>query len=71
MDADRNVQFQAVLDTGDGLFARVDALEQMSDGRTVLYEIKSSTGVSKDKTHSHIDDAAFQMICTERGEQDQ
>ena len=63
---DRNVSFQAEFRTDDGLYARVDALENMGDGTTTLYEIKSSTSVKTDAKHNHIKDACFQKICAER-----
>ena len=63
---DRNVSFQAEFRTDDGLYARVDALENMGDGTTALYEIKSSTSVKTDAKHNHIKDACFQKICAER-----
>lgn len=66
---DRNVSFQAEFTTDDGLYARVDALENMSDGTTALYEIKSSTSVKTDAKHNHIKDACFQKICAERAGQ--
>ena len=63
---DRNVSFQAEFRTNDGLYARVDALENMGNGATALYEIKSSTSVKTDAKHNHIKDACFQKICAER-----
>ena len=66
---DRNVSFQAEFRTDDGLYARVDALENMGDGTTALYEIKSSTSVKTDAKHNHIKDACFQKVCAERAGQ--
>ena len=66
---DRNVSFQAEFTTNDGLYARVDALENMSDGTTALYEIKSSTSVKTDAKHNHVKDVCFQKICAERAGQ--
>ncbi|MEW8052991.1 MAG: DUF2779 domain-containing protein [Candidatus Thiodiazotropha sp.] len=66
---DRKVNFQAEFTTDDGLYARVDALENMSDGTTALYEIKSSTSVKTDAKHNHVKDACFQKICAERAGQ--
>ncbi len=63
---DRNVSFQAEFRTDDGLYARVDALEDMGNGMTALYEIKSSTSVKTDAKHNHIKDTCFQKICAER-----
>ena len=65
-DGARAVNFQGVFKTDDGLFARVDALEQTADGEVILYEIKSSTSVKTDSSHNHIKDACFQKICAER-----
>lgn len=65
----RGVSFQAVFQTDDGLFARVDVLETMSDGTVALYEIKSSASVKTDAKHNHIKDACFQKICVERAGQ--
>jgi len=61
----RIVDFQTEFQTNDGLYARVDALERTSSGKTILYEIKSSTRVKKDDKHNHIKDACFQKICAE------
>ena len=63
---DRDVSFQAEFRSGEGLYARVDALENMSDGTTALFEIKSSTSVKTDSKHNHLKDACFQKICAER-----
>lgn len=68
-DTARDVRFQAEFKTDDGLYARVDALENMRDGTTALYEIKSSTSVKTDSKHNHIKDACFQKICAERSGQ--
>lgn len=62
----RDVSYQTEFKTEDGLYARVDALENMSDGATALYEVKSSTSVKTEKKHNHIKDACFQKICAER-----
>ena len=58
----RPANFQRAFTSGDGLFARADALEETESGETVLYEIKSSNSV-KDE---HLKDACFQKICAER-----
>lgn len=68
-DGGREVEFQAVFEADDGMYARVDALERTHDGQVILYEIKSSTGVKTDATHNHIKDACFQKICAERAGQ--
>ena len=68
-DEGREVNFQAVFETDEGLFARADALERSADGKVILYEIKSSTRVKMDSSHSHIKDACFQKICAERAGQ--
>ena len=62
----RDVSFQAEFQTNDGMYARVDVLENMNDGNTALYEIKSSTSVKTDNKHNHIKDACFQKVCAER-----
>lgn len=64
-EQDRNVDFQKVFRTGDGLFARADAFEKTDDS-SILYEIKSSTRVKKDAQHNHLKDACFQLIASER-----
>lgn len=68
-DNGRDVNFQHVFETDDGLFARADALERGPDGEVILYEIKSSTSVKTDPSHNHIKDAGFQKICAERAGQ--
>lgn len=65
----RSADFQAIFETEGGLFARADALERTADGRTVLYEVKSSTSVKTDAAHNHLKDACFQKICAERAGQ--
>jgi hypothetical protein len=65
-DGGRDVSFQQVFETEDGLFARADALERTSDNQVILYEIKSSTSVKADASHNHIKDAGFQKVCAER-----
>lgn len=65
----RNVDFQRVFETTDGLFARADALEKLAGGGTALFEIKSSTSVKTDVAHNHIKDTCFQVICAERAGQ--
>jgi len=44
----------------------ISVLENISDGTTALYEVKSSTSVKTDNKHNHIKDACFQKICAER-----
>ena len=66
---DRDVSFQNEFKTDDGLYARLDAFENMGDGKTALYEIKSSTSVKTDSKHNHLKDACFQKICAERAGQ--
>ena len=63
---DRDLSFQTEFKTEDGLYARLDAFENLSDGKTALYEIKSSTSVKTDTKHNHIKDTCFQKICAER-----
>lgn len=65
----RKVEFQRTFTTKDGLFAKVDAFEVTEGGRSILYEIKSSTSVKKDKKHDHLKDACFQKISAERAGQ--
>lgn len=65
----REVNFQSVFETDEGLFARADAVEHSSDGEVILYEVKSSTRVKTDNDHNHIKDACFQKICAERAGQ--
>ena len=65
----RNVSFQTEFKTDNGLYARLDVLESMSDGAIALYEIKSSVSVKTDSKHNHIKDACFQKICAERAGQ--
>ena len=61
-----SVNFQKIFKTEDGLFARADVFEETDDGRSILYEVKSSTSVKTDKDHSHIKDACFQRVTAER-----
>lgn len=64
--AGREVNFQAVFESNDGLYARMDALERLDNGKVVLYEVKSSTSVKTNPAHNHVKDACFQKICAER-----
>lgn len=57
--------FQREFETDDGLYARADGLEVRPDGATILYEVKSSTGVRDDQ----VLDACFQTLCAERAGQ--
>lgn len=68
-DEGREVDFQTVFETEDGLFARADALERLEGGEVALFEIKSSTSVKTDAAHNHVKDACFQKICAERSGQ--
>lgn len=68
-DLQRDVDFQRVFETEDGLFARADALERNADKDVTLYEVKSSTSVKTDASHNHLKDACFQKICAERARQ--
>ena len=63
---ERDIKFQREIESADGLFARIDAVERTPDGEHVLYEVKSSTSVKTDAAHNHIKDACFQKICAER-----
>lgn len=45
---ERAVDCQRVFETNTGLFARADAFETTEGDETILYEIKSSTGVKTD-----------------------
>ena len=65
----REVDFQAVFETDDGLFARTDALERLDGNEVALYEVKSSTSVKAGPTHNHVKDACFQKVCAERSGQ--
>ncbi|MEX2962035.1 hypothetical protein [Microbulbifer sp. TYP-18] len=65
----RNISFQTEFTTDEGLYARLDAFENMGDGTTALYEIKSSTSVKTDSKHNHLKDACFQKICADRAGQ--
>ncbi len=68
-DISRSVNFQTTFETEDGLFARADVLEKLSNGEVILYEVKSSTSVKTDPKHNHLKDACFQKICSERAGQ--
>jgi hypothetical protein len=66
---DRRVNFQRAFETKGGLFARADVIETADDGKTILYEVKSSTNVKTDANHNHIKDVCFQKTCAERSGQ--
>lgn len=57
--------FQATFKTKDGVYARVDILERLSEDTWHLYEVKSSSEVSTKKSHNHIYDACFQKYVLE------
>lgn len=57
--------FQTEFRDGNGLYARADVMELGPDGRTHLYEVKSSARVKPE----HIKDVCFQMIVAEKAGQ--
>ncbi len=61
-DDSRDADFQAVFESQEGLYSRIDALEILSDGTHILYEIKSATSSKKE----FIKDICFQKICCEK-----
>jgi hypothetical protein len=63
---ERTVDFQSVFETNSGLFARADVIKTTDDGKTILYEVESSTSVKTDADHNHIKDVCFHKICAER-----
>lgn len=58
--------FQRDFLTSDGLYARCDIVKSNPDGSIDLFEIKSSTSVKDDRSHSHLKDAAFQVVTAQR-----
>ena len=60
------ILFQAYFESPDGLIARVDVLEKQSDGTYHLYEVKSSSSISRSGKHNHIKDACFQKYVIEQ-----
>jgi|TARA_R100000455_G_scaffold20305_1_gene10079 CRISPR/Cas system-associated exonuclease Cas4 (RecB family) len=62
----RDVTFQKVFETSEGLYARADVIERSASGEKILYEVKSSTSVKTDQSANHLKDACFQKICAER-----
>ncbi len=65
-DGSRDVDFQHVFETDDGLLARADVLERTATDEVILYEVKSSTSVNTGGPHNHLKDASFQKVCAER-----
>ncbi len=61
-DDSREADFQTVFESQEGLYSRIDALEILSDGTHILYEIKSATSSKKE----FIKDVCFQKICCEK-----
>ena len=61
-DDNREADFQASFESQDGLYSRVDALENLPNGKNILYEIKSATNPKKE----FIKDICFQKICCEK-----
>ena len=55
--------FNQKFKTADGLFAEADITSPNNDGSVDLYEVKSSSSISKE----HLIDATFQLITIERG----
>lgn len=66
---ERHLGYQTVFESGEGLYAKVDALERTDDDEVILYEIKSTTSLKTDPSHNHLKDACFQKICAERSGQ--
>ncbi len=58
--------FQQDFLTSDGLYARCDIVKSNLDGTIDLFEIKSSTSVKDKRSHSHLKDAAFQLVSAQR-----
>ena len=54
--------FNKVYKTNQGLYAEADIIRQNDDGTVNIYEVKSSSSVSK----AHLTDATFQTIVLER-----
>jgi len=54
--------FQPSFITESNVFARIDVLEKLDDGRYHIYEVKSSTSIKKDRKHNQIKDASFQKF---------
>ncbi|MDE0411519.1 MAG: DUF2779 domain-containing protein [Gammaproteobacteria bacterium] len=63
---DHTVDFQMTFKAEDGLFARADAVKRTNKGKTILYEVKSSTSIKTGGKHNHLKDVCFQKICAER-----
>jgi hypothetical protein len=63
------IEFQRTFESSSGLLARADVFETSEDGRTHLYEVKSSTRVKTDAKHNHLKDGCFQVIAAERSGQ--
>jgi hypothetical protein len=59
-------EFQQEFLTNDGLYSRCDMVKYNQDGSIDLFEIKSSTSVKHDSSHSHLKDAAFQVVSAQR-----
>lgn len=64
-DRPEELRFQQTYNSDDGLLARTDLVRLLDDGRIDLYEVKSSTSL-KSQLGNHVEDAAFQVIATER-----
>lgn len=60
------VIFQANFITEEGLQARADVIEKLEDESYHLYEVKSSTSVSRSGEHNHVKDACFQKYVMEQ-----
>ncbi|WP_406684301.1 DUF2779 domain-containing protein [Seonamhaeicola sp. MEBiC1930] len=58
--------FQPAFVTKNGVFARVDVLQHLSNNTWHIYEVKSSTSVKTDKKHNHLKDACFQKYVLEQ-----
>jgi hypothetical protein len=58
--------FQQEFLTNDGLYARCDMVKSNPDGSIDIFEVKSSTSVKDDRSHSHLKDAAFQVVSAQR-----
>ncbi len=60
------VLFQAYFESPDGLISRADVLEKQGDGTYHLYEVKSSSSISRSGKHNHIKDICFQKYVIEQ-----
>jgi len=66
LEQNASIFLQPSFETESGLYARIDVLKKLANGTWHLYEVKSSSKVSRSKKHDHVFDLCFQKNVLEQ-----